>query len=188
MTISDQSILVCWIVLAAYWVIRARTGKPVAERNRGIGRVTYKFLTVLGGFLLCWPSPPHPLGWLLLRRTALTAGGGAVACFLGLGLAIWSRHTIASNWNSGVVFKHGHELVQHGPYRLVRHPIYSGILLMALGSAVAGGRLASLLGFAFLFAGFWVKLRQEEGLMARHFPEQYLAYRARTKALVPFVW
>ena len=80
-----------------------------------------------------------------------------------------------------------HELVTRGPYRYVRHPIYSAILAMFLATALAIGQLGALVGFVLCFASFWIKLRQEEALMMRHFPNEYPAYRARVKALVPFV-
>jgi len=74
-----------------------------------------------------------------------------------------------------------------GPYRLVRHPIYTGLLLMCLGTAVDIGRVRGWLGLGLVFIGFWVKLRQEEKLLLRHFPDTYPAYRKEVKALIPFV-
>jgi protein-S-isoprenylcysteine O-methyltransferase Ste14 len=106
---------------------------------------------------------------------------------LGLAVAIWSRGTLAGNWSATVTFKQGHELVQTGPYRFVRHPIYTVILLMILGSVIAVGRLQSSFGFLIVCIGFWIKLKQEESLMLLHFPNEYPAYRARVKAPVPFL-
>ncbi|HWB60902.1 MAG TPA: isoprenylcysteine carboxylmethyltransferase family protein [Chthoniobacteraceae bacterium] len=105
----------------------------------------------------------------------------------GLAFAVWARRTIADNWSSDVEFKQSHKLVQHGPYGLVRHPIYTGLLLMVLGSAIAGGRVASLLAVPCFFTGFWIKLKMEERLMLRHFPGEYPGYQRRVKALVPGV-
>ncbi len=100
---------------------------------------------------------------------------------------IWARRTIGGNWSSVVTLKQDHELVTNGPYRYVRHPIYTAILTMFLGTAVATGQLGGFLGLALCSLSMWIKLRQEEKLMMRHFPQQYPAYRARVKALVPFV-
>jgi protein-S-isoprenylcysteine O-methyltransferase Ste14 len=77
--------------------------------------------------------------------------------------------------------------VKTGPYRFVRHPIYSGLLLMCLGTVVGAGQLHSWLGFLLLGIGFWIKLKKEERLMLRHFPDEYQAYKSEVKALVPFV-
>jgi protein-S-isoprenylcysteine O-methyltransferase Ste14 len=74
-----------------------------------------------------------------------------------------------------------------GLYRIVRHPIYTSILLMCLGSAITAGRLGSWLGLVIVLAGFWIKLRQEEVLMTQHFPVEYPAYKTRVKALIPFI-
>jgi protein-S-isoprenylcysteine O-methyltransferase Ste14 len=78
--------------------------------------------------------------------------------------------------------------VERGPYRFVRHPIYTSHLLMGLGTAIASGLLVAFAGLVFFFIGFWIKLKQEEGLLLRHFPDEYPAYKARVKALVPFVF
>ncbi len=84
-----------------------------------------------------------------------------------------------------MTFKEDHELVRHGPYAHVRHPIYSAILLMLIGTAVSIGTLGALLGLTLVFAGVWLKMGQEEALMSEHFPAEYAAYRLRVKALVP---
>jgi protein-S-isoprenylcysteine O-methyltransferase Ste14 len=105
----------------------------------------------------------------------------------GLWVTIWSRRTLGGNWSSEVAFKQGHELVKTGPYRFVRHPIYTGLILMCLGTAGEVGQLHSWLGFLLLCAGFWIKLMQEETLLLRHFPDEYPTYQKQVKALVPFV-
>jgi protein-S-isoprenylcysteine O-methyltransferase Ste14 len=105
----------------------------------------------------------------------------------GLVVTIWARRTLAGNWSSDVTFKQGHELVRRGPYRFVRHPIYTGLLVMGLGTAVNTGRLRCWLGIVVVGIGFWIKLKQEERLMLRHFPDEYPAYRKQVKALVPFI-
>jgi protein-S-isoprenylcysteine O-methyltransferase len=105
----------------------------------------------------------------------------------GLFVTLWARRTLAGNWSSDVTFKQGHELVRTGPYRFVRHPIYTGLLIMSLGTAIENGRLHCWLSIILTGIGFWIKLTQEERLLLRHFPDQYPAYRQQVKALVPFV-
>ena len=112
---------------------------------------------------------------------------GVAICECGLVVTLWARRTLSDNWSFNVVLKQGHELVKSGPYRFVRHPIYAGILLICLGTAVEAARVRGWLGLPFLWLGFWIKLRQEERLMRRHFPDQYPAYEKQVKALVPFV-
>src|SRR6185436_17634885 len=101
--------------------------------------------------------------------------------------AIWARTVLGGNWSSSVTFKENHELIERGPYRLVRHPIYTGILTMTLGTAIVAGRVAAWLGLVFFFVLLWLKSRKEEELLTKHFPEAYPAYKARTKALIPFL-
>ena len=121
-------------------------------------------------------TPPPALGWT-----------AAVVTAIGIGLAIWARVFIGRNWSPRPAVKEHHELVTTGPYAYVRHPIYSGILLAALGTALAGT------GFGigvFVFGSiiFLSRIRTEEKIMLGLFPNEYPAYQARTKRLVPFVW
>lgn len=87
-----------------------------------------------------------------------------------------------------MTFKENHELVQSGPYALVRHPIYTALLLMYLGTALAIGTVGALIGLPIFFLSFWIKFRQEEVVMITHFGDQYVEYRKRVRAIVPFVF
>jgi len=111
---------------------------------------------------------------------------GAGVCILGLLMTLWARWTLGGNWSSAVTFKQGHELIRTGPYRWVRHPIYTGLLVMALGIALDFGALHCWLALPFITAAFWIKLKQEERLLLRHFPQEYPTYMSQVKALVPF--
>lgn len=188
--ISIRVITDCWLVFIGYWIISARGVKPVAERPDRVSSMAYlayRVLLILGSLLLWWRPLAYPLNWDLTPRTDLAHGIGAIVCAFGLFIAIWARNTLAGNWSSAVTFKQGHELIQTGPYRFVRHPIYTGLLLMCLGTAIVRGHLSSWVGFLMQCTGFWIKLHQEESLMLRHFPGEYAAYRSRVKALFPFI-
>jgi protein-S-isoprenylcysteine O-methyltransferase Ste14 len=86
-----------------------------------------------------------------------------------------------------VTLKEGHELIERGPYRIVRHPIYTGMLAMFAGTAIAIGYFGGFLGLLSLFFSFWLKLKREERLMLKHFPEEYAAYQRRVKRIIPFL-
>src|SRR5262249_25044393 len=101
-------------------------------------------------------------------------------------IAVWARVVLAGNWSARVTLKENHELIRRGPYRVVRHPIYSGLLVMILGTALLAGRMSGFVALLVCFCGFWIKLRQEEALLTRCLPG-YSEYKARTKALVPFI-
>jgi protein-S-isoprenylcysteine O-methyltransferase Ste14 len=187
MAVSNLTILACWLTFMGYWMISAPKGKPTVERQDWPSFMVHRAPLALGGLLLWFPTSLHSLSPALTPQTGLARAFGTVICVFGLLGAIWSRRTLAGNWSSLVTFKEGHQLVQTGPYRFVRHPIYTCILLMCLGSAIAAGRISSWHGFLLLCAGFWIKLKQEESLMLRHFPDEYPAYQTRVKALVPFL-
>ncbi len=103
-------------------------------------------------------------------------------------MAIWSRKTLGVEWSQDVELKQGHKLIERGPYRFMRHPIYTGHLLMGLGTAIASGLLIAFVGVASFAIGFWIKLRQEERLLLRGFPDEYPAYQSRVKALIPYLF
>jgi protein-S-isoprenylcysteine O-methyltransferase Ste14 len=186
-TLSNWAIIACWIIFIGYWGCNALRVKPAAEKQSWLSLAAFKGPQILGGMLLWCQGLYDPLRLALTPHTDLARAGGAVVCVFGLFVAVWSRRTLAGNWSSNVTFRQGHELIKAGPYRFVRHPIYTGILLMCFGQAIANGRLQAWLGFLILCIGFWIKLQQEESLLLRHFPGDYSDYRKRVKALVPFL-
>ena len=181
-------IVACWVVVLSYIFIAAFSAKRTVERrvNRWwpvplllIAAIVIRFLPGLGG--------PQS-GVVFWTRSAPEETIADAIAFLGLVVAIWARTVLGGNWSAGVAFKARHELVERGPYRYVRHPMYSGILLLSLGLAIWFGNLTGVAIFAIIFAGFWLRSRLEEKLLTRHFPVDYPAYKRRTKALVPFVF
>jgi protein-S-isoprenylcysteine O-methyltransferase Ste14 len=186
-TISGLVILGCWVTFLAYWIIAAFGQKATAEPQSLAASLGHRIPVGLGWFLLAYPGQPPPLNRLLIPHADWAWISGAAVCVFGLFVTVWARRTLAGNWSSDVTFKHGHELVRTGPYRFVRHPIYTGLLIMALGTAINAGWLRCWLGVVVVGVGFWIKLKQEERLMSRHFPDQYPVYQKQVKALVPFV-
>jgi protein-S-isoprenylcysteine O-methyltransferase Ste14 len=184
---ANLAIIACWIIFVIYWIASARRLKPVVEHQSWFRNLAHRLPLGAGVMLLWVPRLSHRLNLSLTPQTGAARVIGAGLCLLGLFMAVWSRRTLAGNWSSDVTFKHGHELIQSGPYRFARHPIYTGILFMALGTAVAGGLLRCWLGFLLILAGLWIKLSLEEALLLRHFPDTYPSYRTRVKALIPFI-
>ena len=105
----------------------------------------------------------------------------------GLLFAVWARLHLGRNWSRSVTVKEGHELIITGPYTLVRHPIYTGILAGFLGTAIALSQVRGFIGFVLIFIAFWAKLRREEAWMRSQFGETYAAYARHTAALVPYL-
>ena len=107
----------------------------------------------------------------------------------GFGLAIWARLHLGGNWSATVTVKRNHILVRTGPYAVVRHPIYSGISLSALGLALLNsGDVRSIFAICLVFLGWRRKFQLEEQFMQEEFGDEYLEYKRHVKALIPFVW
>jgi protein-S-isoprenylcysteine O-methyltransferase Ste14 len=174
----------CWVVFIVYWGISAMSAKRTLNRPYGISmwwRLPAIVLILLffkfAGFRTSASIHPSEIVGLL----------GVILCAIGIGIAIWARLHLASNWGMPMSVKESPELVTTGPYTYIRHPIYTGILLAMLGSALVSG---PLWGIIMLVAGayFIYSATQEEKLMLSEFPEEYPAYKARTKMLIPFIF
>lgn len=175
-----------WTILLVVWLIGWLRTKRTQERAPFATRLAYGFPVVLGAYLafnkdlhLRWldlPLIPHNIAVDVLA-VAVTAAG--------IAFAIWARFYLGQNWSSAVSIKVGHELIRTGPYAWVRHPIYSGLLLAMIGSALARPEPRSLLAVALLWLGFSIKRRLEEGFMRKTFGADYEDYARATGALLP---
>src|SRR5215467_10042683 len=175
----------CWLVFVAIWLVAAVSTKRTVYRETRAQRLRYWVWLVIAYFLLLYgPQMPYPLNLRIVPHVAPTAWAAAILCATGLAFALWARVTLGRNWSGIVTLKEGHELVKHGPYRFVRHPIYTGILTMFFATALALGHLAGFAATLLMFVSFWIKLRDEEKLMLQQFPEQYADYRRRVKRIV----
>ena len=157
-----------------FWLLRLAAAALVIFVAVRLGRRAGSPGAVLFSHPLWTPLPA--LGWI-----------GAALTAIGIGFAIWARVHLGRNWSSRPAMKEHHELVTTGPYAYVRHPIYAGIMLAALGTALT----SSLFGigmFVFISITFALRINKEEKIMLELFPEQYPEYQKRTKHLVPFVW
>jgi protein-S-isoprenylcysteine O-methyltransferase len=152
-------------------------------------RLAHLAFTTLG-FLLIFNSsvPLGALDRVLCAPTLASAYFGVALTVAGVAFAIWARFYLGSNWSGSVTVKADHTLVRSGPYAVVRHPIYTGILFGALGSSIAYARIRGFLGVLMLVITLRVKSRLEEQFMQEQFGAQYTGYKRDIKALVPFIW
>ncbi len=170
-----------WVVFWIYWLLAATGAKQSSGSRRrrppGIGIVVLAFILarVLGGNTSYAVNHELVLGVI-----------GAIVFTSGLLLAVWARIHLGRNWGMPMTQKQEPELVTDGPYRFVRHPIYTGILVAMVGTGLAIS-LWWLIACVLIGAYFIHSARVEEGNLLRTFPRQYPIYRARTKMLVPFV-
>lgn len=179
-----QIILVGWAAWAVYWLIMAFSAKRTLERRGAVRDRLVVIVAVIAWIAVKPFRDTHSHLW----ETHVALGVLTDCIFLvGAAFTVWARITLGRNWSAEVAFKEDHELVQTGPYAVVRHPIYTGMLLMFLATAIHYGRPSGFVVFGLLFVGAWLKSRQEETLMTDHFPDAYATYRHRVRALVPFV-
>jgi protein-S-isoprenylcysteine O-methyltransferase Ste14 len=178
-------VVACWFVFAITWAIAALFVKRTVERSWGWGRLS---MIVIGTLVYGIARSPQWLGGRKLwTPTTNNESLAAAIVLVGLGVTLWARFTLGRNWSGAVTFKQDHELIERGPYRYVRHPIYTGLLLMALGTAMLRPWTSAFVSCGILLIGLWFKLRAEEQLLTRHFPQEYPRYRQRVRALIPFV-
>ena len=177
-----------WLSYLAYWWVMSTKVKVTERRESAPSRLA-RFVLIACGVALLWlPSVPLPLlGRRFLPLSALCFWSGAAVTAGGLVYSVWARRHLGRNWSQAVAVKEGHELITSGPYALVRHPIYAGLLLAFVGSAVARGEWRGLLAVALVFGALWRKLRLEEKWLHEQFGESYEAYSRKVAALVPYI-
>jgi protein-S-isoprenylcysteine O-methyltransferase Ste14 len=171
--------------LVSWWSI-----KPTQEKSWGIERFWRIIIGIVVALLLLnnfGSSIPFLTISLIPNSTPLSVAG-VILVTIGLGITIVARRTLAGNWSNVVDVKVDHELITTGIYRYARHPIYTGVLLMGLGSGLSKGTMGIFILFLALLGFFWFKARQEEKLLTKHFPKEYPAYKKRVKALIPYVF
>jgi protein-S-isoprenylcysteine O-methyltransferase Ste14 len=191
MRIACQSWIVSlWAAFLIVWVTAAifakrSLGRRALYRGMGLGLALFGVMTAAVAFLVRWSGDVEALQLLLSQSDRMAAAGAALAT-LGALVAFAARAVIGRNWGIPGTRQTNAELVTSGPYQFIRHPIYSGILLMMAGTAVG---LAPVLWLATVAVAiyFIASARAEEAYMARRFPDEYPDYRARTKMLIPFL-
>jgi|SRR5579871_3567776 len=180
---------VIWIAWAVLWIVMSRSAKEAAQSEGATSRLSHVGPLLVAAYLLAapLPLPVPPLHGRFVPLAIWPPALGAALGFAGLAFCAWARVTIAANWSSDVQLKHDHELIVAGPYALVRHPIYTGLLMMFAGTALAVGEWRAALAVVVAAGAFWRKLGIEEGVMRRQFGDAYALYAQRTPALIPFV-
>ncbi len=175
-----------WLFWLIYWIALAFGNKhSVAQVHPAWRRASLLSAVAL---ILAWREFPGHFRHELAPHSDVRVWIGFALTAAGIGFAIWARNTLGRNWSSAPVIKEGHDLIRSGPYSLVRHPIYTGLLLAVFGTGLASATTWWIYTLVLTFLLFLWKIRLEESLMQRQFPEAYPAYRAKTKALIPFVY
>jgi protein-S-isoprenylcysteine O-methyltransferase Ste14 len=183
---SRQWINALWVLFGLYWLVSALERKKTKRRESWSQRLIY-VLPLIAAFWLLSRREAHfgILGARFLPASLLAEWTGVVLTAAGVGVAFWARWHLGANWSGVVTLKEGHELIRSGPYRTIRHPIYTGILLALLGTAVAAGEVRALLAVALASVSFYWKARREESFLTEEFGEKFGAHAKQTGMFLP---
>lgn len=175
-----------WLVFLAYWFSVSRGNKKTKRRRKTIwgGAATRTILILI--IVLLWAFPVF--SYQIFLPNLATRVIGLIICLSGLIFAVLSRRALGANWSaSPAEVKEGHQLITAGPYKLVRHPIYAGVITGLLGTFIAAGKLHLLILLVLVAIGMFIRSRAEDKLMSQEFPAIYSEYKKKTKAFIPKV-
>lgn len=179
-----------WLIVIFFWIISSRHVKK-SHADETIGKqILFNWLPLLIAALLLGPGEWYGHSWLrenFVPHSNEIGIMGLFCCFSGTLIACIARFQLRHNWSFSVQQKQQHELIQQGLYKTIRHPIYTGLLLLFIGNAIIVGDYRAILAVVIVVVSFWVKLRKEEKLLTTLFGQQYIDYLQRTKALIPFI-
>jgi protein-S-isoprenylcysteine O-methyltransferase Ste14 len=180
------AVIVLWIGFALSW-IAAMPWSSKVEKRVGMGReIAYRIVLIVGGLIFLVPAHGYegPLRlWYLPWLTVWPTVGLIV---VGIAFSWWARIWLGALWSGQVTKKANHRVVDTGPYRIVRHPIYTGILLAIYATMALKGTLLAIAGALLITLGIWMKARLEERFLREELGPDYDAYRARVPMLLPF--
>jgi protein-S-isoprenylcysteine O-methyltransferase Ste14 len=179
-------ITVLWAAWALYWLIAAFSAKPIRRRESFASRLSHYVPLVLAILLVVSPRfAGTALGTRFLPRSAILFWFGTALVLCGLLFAVAARRHLGGNWSGTVTLKQDHTLTRSGPYRFVRHPIYTGILLAFFGSSVVAlGEWRGVVALALITAAFLHKIQVEERFLQEQFGDAYARYREEVPALI----
>jgi protein-S-isoprenylcysteine O-methyltransferase Ste14 len=187
--LSGQLIRLLWAVWIIGWLLAAIGTKRTQWREPRSAAIWNRAPVLLGMvMLLCPRLLPITLTHRILPPAPELPALGLLLVAAGLLIAGWARWHLGGNWSGTVTVKAGHALIRTGPYRLVRHPIYSGILLALVGTALAIGAIYGFVATGLILLGLVVKLQAEEARMRDTFPAEYADYSRHTARLIPGVF
>jgi protein-S-isoprenylcysteine O-methyltransferase Ste14 len=176
----------CWLMFFVYWAISALSSKMAKKSESVAGRLQRMVPLVVAYSLLFHQGTS--VGWLGKRFVADTPAAAVIGVALtaaGVAFAIWARWHLGANWSAVVSIREQHELIRSGPYRRVRHPIYTGMLLAMAGTALVLGEVRGLLAFAITLLAFYWKARKEEVWLTREFGDKFEAHTKQTGMFLP---
>ncbi len=181
----------CWGVLGLYWLYSALetnalgAKKIAVDERSGLRLLRFAILALMLILLMTDWLRIGPLAWRFVPDRPGVIWFGVVLTGVGVGLAIWARWNLGRNWSDKVVLKVDHELIRSGPYRYLRHPIYTGVLLAVAGTALAVGEWRGVAALILIGTSYYMKATQEEKILAAKFGEAFAEHKRRTGFFLP---
>jgi protein-S-isoprenylcysteine O-methyltransferase Ste14 len=175
-----------WIIFLVYWIVSAIRTRDTVQTESFASRYAILLVEVAGFVLLFRHSAGVGfLGERFMHRTLASAIVGSILTWMGIGLAIWARYHLAEYWSARITIKEDHQLIRTGPYARLRHPIYSGIILAAIGSAVVIDQWRCVLGVCLVLTGYCIKARKEEAMLSQQFGAAFREHQKHAGFLIP---
>jgi protein-S-isoprenylcysteine O-methyltransferase Ste14 len=175
-----------WIVFVAYWAVGALKTRRTERTESFASRYGILFLEIAGfAILFSDDAGIGVLGYKVLPRTYVLGLTGVALTWAGIALALWARWHLGQYWSARITIKEDHKLIRTGPYARLRHPIYSGIDLAAIGSALAIDRWRCVVGVFLIILGYWIKAGREERMLAMQFGADFQEHCRHTGFLFP---
>jgi protein-S-isoprenylcysteine O-methyltransferase Ste14 len=174
------------LLFSVYWSVVSKNSKP-AESSESTASRQFHLILINGGMIVLILSIPGLTGRFLPQSRVLVAAGLAIEG-AGILLAVWSRQVLGSNWSGEVRIATGHQLVRSGPYRRIRHPIYTALLAMYGGTMLVSGEWHALMAMVLITLAYLRKRRMEETALAAAFGDEFTAWRRNTWALFPAIY
>jgi len=178
--------LIPWVLFSLYWEIEAKNSAPALSSESKTARMVHVVLSNIAVVLIILPI--RGLNQRFEPDALPIKVAGLAAECAGLALAIWARRVLGRNWSGEITIKEDHELVRSGPYKLIRHPIYTALLVMCAGTAIVSGQMHALAGLALAILAYLRKTRLEETNLVNAFGTRYSQYREDTWALLPGIF
>jgi protein-S-isoprenylcysteine O-methyltransferase Ste14 len=176
----------CWAMLGVYWLISASGTKKVAvNENSGLRLLRLAIIVCLFVLLGTNWLRIGPLAWRFVPPDPSISWVGVLLTAMGVALAIWARWRLGRNWSDKVVLKVDHELVRSGPYRFLRHPIYTGILMALTGTALMIGEWRGVVAVILMGMNYYIKATREERILAASFGEAFAEHKKRAGFFLP---
>lgn len=181
---------ITWLAVLMYWLASGFLSKKAIRQENFFTRFIQYWFPLIIAVLLLGPGEWYGHSWLresFVKHSNVTGITGLLLSISGAVMACLARHSLGNNWSLSVQQKKNHELIQNGLYKIVRHPIYSGLLLLFTGNAIIVGDYRGIIAVGIVLISFWFKLMKEEKILISIFGDQYIRYKHKTKAIIPFI-